>query len=59
MLSKKNQNQAFFFEEEFNQNNQSLELTNKENKTIFIIGNEEISMEPEKMKLFLNLVKNV
>lgn len=59
MLSKKNQNQAFFYEEEFNQNNESIENNNKENKIIFILGNEEISMESEKMEIFLNLIKNV
>jgi len=69
MLSKKNQNQAFFYEEEFNQTNESLDinknqesidLNNNDNKNpIFILGNEELSMEPEKMKLFLTLIKNV
>lgn len=60
MLSKKNQNQAFVYEEEFNQSNDSLEKNDSDNfHPIFIIGNERITIEPEKLKLFMNLIKNV
>jgi len=56
MISKKNKNQAFVYEEEFNQSNDSLEK-NKNPK--FIIGNEELFLDQEKSKLLLNLIKNV
>ena len=56
MLSKKNKNQAFVYEEEFNQSNDSLEK-NKSPK--FIMGNEELFMDQEKNKMLLNLIKNV
>jgi hypothetical protein len=47
---------AFEYEEEFNQSNDSLEK-NKHPK--FIIGNEELLLDQEKSKLLLNLIMNV
>lgn len=60
MLSKKNQNKAFVYEEEFNQKNEYHEKKNLDNKNlIIIIENKEYILDSEYSKLLSNFTKNI